>query len=104
MRIKKGDIVVVIRGNYKDKKGKVMMVFPKEGRLIVEGVNMQRRHTRPKRRGEPSGILEKEGPIQHSNVMVVCPSCGEATRVGIMKLADGKRARYCKKCNELMER
>ena len=103
MRIKKGDTVLVITGNYRDKKGKVMAVFPEEERLLVEGVNIRRVHTRPRRRGEPGGILEKEGPIHHSNVMLVCPSCGSPTRIGMMRLADGKKVRYCKKCNEIVE-
>jgi large subunit ribosomal protein L24 len=103
VRIKKGDTVLVITGNYKDKKGKVRAVFPKKGRILVEGVNMRRVHTRPRRRGEPGGILEKESPINHSNVMLVCPSCGMPTRIGMMRLSDGKKVRYCKRCEEIIE-
>ncbi len=103
MRIKKGDMVLVITGNYKDKKGKVRAVYPKRGRILVEGVNMRRVHTKPRRRGEPGGILEKESPIHHSNVMLVCPSCGVPTKVGMMKLSDGKKVRYCKRCEEIIE-
>lgn len=103
MRVKKGDTVLVISGNYKDKKGKVRAAFPKEDRLLVEGVNIRRVHTRPRRRGEPGGILEKEAPIHYSNVMLVCPSCGVPTRIGMMRLSDGKKVRYCKRCNEIVE-
>lgn len=103
MRLKKGDTVVVISGNYRDKRGKITRVMPDSGRILVEGVNIVRRHTRPVRRGDPGGILEKEAPINHSNVMLICPSCGEPTRIGKMELADGSRARYCKKCNEILE-
>lgn len=103
MRIKKGDTVLVITGNYKDKRGKVRTVFPEEGRLLVEGVNTKRVHTKPRRRGEPGGILEKEAPIHHSNVLLVCPSCGTPTRVGMMKLSDGKKVRHCQRCNEIIE-
>lgn len=103
MRIKKGDTVLVITGNYKDKRGKVMAVFPEEERLLVEGVNIRRVHTRPRRRGEPGGILEKEAPIHHSNVMLVCPSCGSPTRIGMMRLSNGRKVRYCKKCSEIVE-
>jgi len=103
VRIKRGDTVLIITGNYKDKKGRVRAVFSKEGRLLVEGVNMKRVHTKPRRRGEPGGILEKEAPVHHSNVMVICPSCGLPTRVGMMKLSNGKKVRYCKRCNEIIE-
>lgn len=103
MDIKKGDTVVVITGNYRGKKGKVQRVYPDEDRLLVEGVNVRRVHTKPRKRGEPGGILERELPVDRSNVMLICPSCGEATRIGKMELSDGKKARICKKCNEIVE-
>lgn len=102
MKIKKGDTVQVISGNYKGKKGKVRDVVTEDKRLIVEGVNLRKVHTKPKKRGEPGGILEKELPVAYSNVMLVCPSCGEPTRVGFMFLEDGQKVRYCKKCNEIV--
>jgi len=103
VKIKKGDIIIVISGNYKGKKGKVRMVYPDQERLLVDGVNVNRVHTRPRKRGEIGGILEKESPIRYSNVMLVCPSCGEPTRIGMMSLSDGRKVRYCKKCNEIIE-
>ncbi len=102
-RIKKNDIVMIISGDEKGKKGKVLSVFPDENRLIVEGVNFVRRHTRQRSAMEPGGILEKEAPVHISNVMLVCPKCGEPTRVGRTKLPDGGWVRYCKHCQEIID-
>ncbi|MEO0293733.1 MAG: 50S ribosomal protein L24 [candidate division WOR-3 bacterium] len=104
MKIKKGDTVLVISGNYKGKKGKVIEVIPKENRLIVEGINKKKVHKKPRRTGEPGGIIEKELPISISNVKFICPSCGEAVRVGFKFLEDKKKVRYCRKCNEVVEK
>ena len=104
MKIKKGDVVLVISGNYKGKKGKVREVITKKDRLVVEGVNLRKVHTKPRRQGEPGGILEKELPISITNVKLVCPSCGEPTRVGFMFLEDKQKVRYCKKCNEIADK
>lgn len=101
-RIKRGDLVEVIAGDDKGKRGKVLKVFPKEERVIVEGVNFVRRHTRPRRMGEPGGIIEKEAPIHISNISLVCQKCGSKTRVGAMFLEDGTKVRYCKKCGEII--
>lgn len=106
MHIKKGDIVAVIAGkdrrSGKDKKtGKVLAVFPKERKVIVEGVNMITKHTKPRRQGEVGGIIKQEAPIDASNVMLVCNRCGELTRVGRRVLENGDKARYCKKCGEM---
>jgi len=103
MKIKKGDKVLVVTGNYKGKKGKVREVIAEDNRLVVEGVNLRKVHTKPRKQGDPGGILEKELPISLSNVQFVCPSCGEPTRVGFMFLEDKKKVRYCKKCNEIIE-
>lgn len=104
MKIKKGDLVLVISGNYKGKKGKVREVITGDGRIVVEGINLRKVHTKPKKRGEPGGILEKELPVFISNVKLVCPSCGEPTRVGFMFLEDKRKVRYCKKCNEIADK
>ena len=101
-RIKRGDIVQVISGDDRGKRGKVLRVFPQEERAIVEGVNFVRRHTRPRRMGETGGIIEKEAPIHISNLMLVCPKCNQPTRVGMMLLEDGTKVRYCKKCGEII--
>jgi len=103
MKIKRGDIVLVISGNYAGKKGKVRKAITMDNRIVVEGINLRKVHRKPRKRGEPGGILEKELPISISKVKLVCPSCGEPTRVGFMFLEDGRKVRYCKKCNEIIE-
>ncbi|MEN3038196.1 MAG: 50S ribosomal protein L24 [Candidatus Kryptonium sp.] len=105
MNIKKNDIVQVIAGNYKGKVGKVLKVFREKERVLVEGVNIVKKHVRKSPRYPQGGIIEMEAPIHVSNVMLVCPKCGKATRVGhtILVSADGKRSkmRVCKKCGEM---
>ncbi len=102
-KIKKGDTVLVISGKDKGKKGKVLRVIPKEGKVIVEGVNMIKRHQRPNPRMREGGIVEKEAPIYACKVMLVCPNCGQSTRVGF-KVVDEKKVRYCKKCGEIIDK
>lgn len=102
MRVAKDDTVIVIAGDDKGKTGKVLKVFPKKQMLIVEGINFIKRHTRARSRMEPGGIIEKEGPIHASNVMVVCPRCGEGTRPKRTRLVEGRRVRVCDKCNEII--
>ncbi len=101
--VRKNDIVLVITGEEKGKQGKVLKVFPGNERIIVEGVNFIHRHTRPSQKNPQGGIVEKEAPIHASNVMVVCPKCGQPTRVGSRILNDGSRIRVCKQCGEMME-
>ena len=105
MKVVKNDMVLIISGNARGKKGKVLKVFPKQNRIIVEGVNFIKRHTRPSAKNVHGGIVEKEAPIQVSNVMVICNKCGEPTRVGRKILKDGDkiiRARFCRKCEEVI--
>lgn len=90
MKIKKEDTVIVISGNYKDKTGKVLKVFPKAERVIVEGVNIRKRHTKPNQTSPQGGIIEKEAPINVSNVMVLDPKSGEPTRIGKKVIIDEK--------------
>ena len=97
MNVKKDDIVVVLSGKDKGKQGKVLSADPKAGKVIVEGVNVASRHTKPRRQGEEGGILKKETPIYACKVMRVCPKCSKPTREAY-KLADGKKTRVCKKC------
>jgi len=104
MRIKKDDIVEVISGNDKGKRGKVLRVIPKENKVIVENINMRKKHQRPTPSLREGGIIEREEPIYISKVMVVCPSCDRPTRVGIRKLEDERKARFCKKCGELIDK
>ncbi len=97
MNIRKDDKVVVLSGKDKGKEGKVLSVSPKTGKVIVEGVNVASRHTKPRKQGEEGGILKVETPLYACKVMVVCPKCGKATRVA-HKLDNGKNIRVCKKC------
>ena len=103
LHIKKGDTVVVLAGNEKGKSGKVMRIIPKKDRVIVEKLNMVKRHMRPGQQSRQGGILEKESPIHVSNLMLVCSKCTDPTRVGYKILDDNQKARYCKKCNEIIE-
>jgi len=100
MRIKKGDTVVVIAGKDKGKKGKVLSVFPKKERLIVENINMATKHVRPTRQIQQGGIIHQEAPIHISNVMLLCKKCNKPTRIGMKMLDDGTKVRVCKKCGE----
>jgi large subunit ribosomal protein L24 len=102
MRVAKDDTVMVISGDDKGKTGKILKVFPKSQRIIVEGINFIKRHTKPRSRMQPGGLVEKEAPIHLSNVMVVCPRCGEGTRPKRSKLAEGQSVRKCGKCNEII--
>ena len=98
MSIKKGDEVVVLSGKDKGKKGKVLEVMPKEGKVVVEKINVVSRHTKPRRQGDQGGILKKEAPIYACKVQRVCPKCGKPTRAAHKVQADGKKVRICKKC------
>lgn len=97
MKIKKGDQILVISGKYKNKKGGVLRAFPKEGKIVVERVNLVKRHQKPKRTGEKGQTVEVPLPIDVSNVKLICPKCGKATRVG-RKVINNKKYRICKKC------
>ena len=103
MKVAKNDFVLVISGVDKDKKGKVLGVFPGQQRLLVEGVHFIKRHMRPSQSNPKGGIVEKEAPIHISNVMVICPKCNEPTKVGSKILEDGRRTRQCKQCGEIFD-
>ena len=98
IHVKTGDTVKVISGDYKGATGKVMAVSPKEGKVIVEKINMVSRHTKARKQGDQSGILQKEAPLYACKVQKVCPKCGKATRPAHKMLADGKKVCVCKKC------
>ena len=102
MKIKKNDTVRVVAGNYKGMEGKVLKVYPQTGRIIVEKVNLIKRHTRQANQAEKGGIIEKEAPVTVSNVVLMCPKCGKPTKTSTAQLADGRRVRRCKKCNETL--
>ena len=97
MNIKRDDKVIVLSGKDKGKEGKVLSVDPKAGKVIVEGVSVASKHSKPRKQGDKGGIIKVETPIYACKVMVVCPKCGKPTRVA-HKLVDGKNVRVCKKC------
>jgi large subunit ribosomal protein L24 len=103
LKIKKGDNVVVTSGRDKGRTGAVLRVFPADGRVIVQGVNIAKRHTKP-RMGEPGGILEKELPLHISNVAHVDPASGKPTRVGYKFLDDGRKVRFARRSGEVIDR
>jgi large subunit ribosomal protein L24 len=103
-RIHKDDKVMVIAGKDKGKIGKVLKILRNKDRILVEKVNVAKRHVRPNPyRQQPGGIIEKEMPLHVSNVMVVCDACAKPTKVGYRYTEDGKKVRFCKKCNEIID-
>ena len=102
MHVVKDDMVKVLTGKYKNKIGKVLKVFPKEERVIVEGVNIIKRHTKPSQKNQKGGIVEKEASVRASNVMVIDPKTNEPTRVGYKYLEDGSKVRISKKSGEIL--
>jgi len=99
LTIRKGDRVRVISGKDRGKEGKVLRAFPEKQRVVVENVHMIKKHTRPSQKNRQGGIIEMEGTIHVSNVMLVCPNCGEPTRIG-RRREDNVRVRTCKKCGK----
>jgi large subunit ribosomal protein L24 len=102
-RIRKGDKVVVISGRDRGKTGKVLSIDTGAGKVIVEKLNIIKRHTKPNQKAKQGGILEREAPLQISNVMFFCPVTQKPTRVGVRTLEDGRRVRFSKKSNETIE-
>ena len=102
LHIKTGDTVVLLTGDAKDRKktGKVLEVSPSEGKVIVEGLNKVKKHVKPRKAGDPSGIIETEGAIYACKVQIVCPRCGKPTRVAHKVYEDGTKERICAKCRE----
>lgn len=100
IHVKTGDTVIVLSGKDRGKKGKVLQVSPKENKVIVEKINMVKKHVKPRRMGEQGGIVKAEGAMYASKVQLVCPRCNEPTRVGHKVYDDGTKARICKKCGE----
>jgi len=103
MHIRKGDTVVVIAGKEKGKRGRVLRILTKKNRVLVERVNMVKRHTKPSQKHPQGGIIEKEGSIHISNVLLYCPKCDGPRRTAIRVREDGKKQRVCKKCGEIFE-
>ncbi len=103
MNIRKNDEVLVIRGDDRGKKGKVHSCIPRENRIIVEGVNMEKRHMKPRANIKQAGIIEREALIHVSKVMLVCSKCHKPARVGVRVLEDKSKVRVCKECGEVID-
>ncbi len=103
-KIKKGDTVMVIAGRERGKTGKVLSLQLTEGQVVVEKLNIIKRHTKPSQKTRQGGILEREAPLALSNVMLYCANCQKPVRVGIRLLEDGRRVRTCKKCKDIVEK
>jgi large subunit ribosomal protein L24 len=102
-KIRKNDEVQVLTGKDRGRRGAVRSVLPKDGRAVVTGVNMVKRHRRSTNPQQPSGIIDMEAPIALSNLALVCKSCGNAARVGFRILEDDRKVRFCKHCNEAID-
>ena len=103
--IRKNDNVIVITGRDRGKRGRVLRVVPVKGRVIVEGVNFVKRHTKANpQKNVKGGIVEREAPLHASNVQIVCPECGKPTRIGSKRLDDGSRVRFCVKCKGVVDK
>ncbi len=103
MKIRKNDTVMVITGRNRGKKGKVRFANPKDNRVIIEGINMVKRHTKPAGEGRPGGIVEREAPVSAASVMLFCNKCNHPTRVGFRFLNDGRKVRICRACQEVID-
>ena len=103
MKIRKNDTVLVTAGKDKGKKGKVRFAYPKDERVLVEGVNFVKKHSKAKGQAKQAGIIDLEVPIQISNVMLLCDKCNHPTRIGFRFLEDGKKVRICRSCLEVID-
>jgi large subunit ribosomal protein L24 len=103
MRIRKNDNVLVITGKDKGKRGRVRFAYPRKNRVLVEGVNFIKMHSRAGAQMRQAGIVEREAPIDVSNVMLVCSRCNRPVRVGFRKLEDGRKVRICRSCGEVVD-
>jgi large subunit ribosomal protein L24 len=104
VHVRRGDTVGVIAGREKGKRGKVLRVLTDKGRVLVEHVNMIKKHQRPTQKLRQGGIIEREGPLALSNVLLVCARCDKPARTGIKILADGRKVRTCKRCGEAIDK
>ena len=103
MKIRKNDTVLVIMGKDRGKKGKVRFVYPKGDRVLVEGINFIKKHSRTKGQAKQAGILDLEAPVHVSDLMLLCEKCNHPTRVGFRFLDDGRKVRICRVCNEVID-
>ena len=109
MHVKKGDEVLVIAGKNKDQRGKIRESIPEENRVVIEGINIIKRHTKARGQGRPGGIIEREAPLHVSNVMLICPNCKRASRTGHRFLDETdhkgrpRKVRFCKACDAVVD-
>lgn len=103
MKIRKEDNVLVITGKDKGKKGKVRFVYPRKNRVLIEGVNMIKTHSRARQQVKQAGLIEREAPIALSNVMLICTRCNKPARIGYKILDDGRKVRICRSCKEAID-
>jgi large subunit ribosomal protein L24 len=103
VQIRKNDSVIVIGGKERGKTGKVLRVLPGKDAVVIERLNMVKRHTKPRGPQQPGGIVEKEAAIHASNIMILCDKCNAPVRIGHKTLADGKKIRTCRRCNEALD-
>ena len=101
--LKKGDEVLVLSGKDKGRKGKILQVLPGEGKVVVEGINISKKHCRPSKVNPQGGVLEKASGMPFSKVMIICAGCGQPTRVNRQRAQDGKLVRICKNCNRVID-
>ena len=101
-KIKKNDIVKILAGRDSGKTGKILTVFPKKMKALVQGINMVKKHSRRKNNDQQGGIISKESPVDISNLMIICQKCSKAVKVGFNRLSDGTKVRICKKCKEII--
>ncbi|MFH0859148.1 MAG: 50S ribosomal protein L24 [Patescibacteria group bacterium] len=101
MKIKKDDIVLIISGKYRGKTGKILKSFPKKNQILVEGINLRKKHQKPKKSGEKGQIIEIPVPLNISNAQLICPKCKKAVRIGY-RIEGGKKYRICKKCDKAL--
>ena len=103
-KLKKNDVVLVVAGKEVGKSGKILKLMPKKGRILIEKINMQKRHTKPNQQNRQGGIVDREGGVAISNVMILCGKCSSPTRIGKRILEDGSKVRICRKCGELLDK
>jgi large subunit ribosomal protein L24 len=104
LHVKKGDKVVILSGKDKGKSGKIIQALPKKSKVVVEGLNTVKRHTKPSQNLPQGGIIVKEAPLHSAKVMLVCPACDQSTRIKKTSLASGAMVRICKKCGEIIDK
>ena len=103
MQVRKNDSVMVIAGKERGKTGKILRVLPDKGAVLIERINLIKRHSRPRGPQQPGGIVEKEAPMEASNIMIMCDKCNAPVRIGRKILADGEKIRVCRRCGEALD-